>query len=246
MIESHNWKVIIERARRHALTALAACPQRLQALWVLSVNVEPVRNVSELLNVMAWRPGDPMRFARYKHERSLDLVQFQSRVELFGFGWRTPPIFFANHQQRRSLDLVDIAQNGPLCILFSVLLGIAGKPVFGADDRDVAGQRPTRPVDYGIQRHCCTETSRPVNHPAGQNSASAAAGNEEVVRVNVPFSQNGVDTGIQIEEIITRVRVVDQIAKFYAVARAASRVRIYNHVTLRSHQLLFEIEPRSI
>src|SRR5262245_25460540 len=102
-----------------------------------------------------------------------------------------------------------------------------GKPVTANQNRNVTGQHKAVPVDHRINGHRCAEPGCATDYPTRQHPASAATGNEKIVRIYV--SEPGdcsIDPRIQIVEVIARILIVDKIAEFLAIARAATRVHV--------------------
>ena len=61
----------------------------------------------------------------------------------------------------------------------------ARKPVFNASDRNVTGQGPTGPVDDRIERDGCGKPGCVADHPAGEHSTTASAGDIQILLVDV-------------------------------------------------------------
>ena len=65
-------------------------------------------------------------------------------------------------------------------------------------------------------------------------------------RIDVAPGEHGVDARVQIGEIVARIRVVDQVAEFAAVAGAAPRIGVEHDVATRRHELFFQIEAIAV
>ena len=85
-----------------------------------------------------------------------------------------------------------------------------------------------------------------LDGPASEDTAAAAAGDEEIVGVNVAFGDDGVDAAVEIVKIVAGIGVMDEIGKFLAIAGAAARVDVENHIASASQHLLFEIKTIAI
>ena len=90
------------------------------------------------------------------------------------------------------------------------------------------------------------ETIGVLDGPAGENAAATAAGDKEIIGVDIALGDDGVDAAVEVGKIVARISVMDEICKFFAVARATSRIRVKNHVAARGQDLLFEIETVAI
>ncbi len=93
-----------------------------------------------------------------------------------------------------------------LHVLLGVVPGIAGKPIFGGEG-DVAGEHEAVPVDDGIKRGGCAEAGGVLDGPGGEHAAAAAAGDVEIVRVDVTLANDSIDAAIEIVEIVARIGV---------------------------------------
>src|SRR5262249_40599832 len=157
---------------------------------------------------MARATVDTVRFFWYAHQNRVDIEQLQRRVELFGFGDRRAEVGFSSHHERRSFDFTDEIGQRALHVLIRVFPRIAGKPIFG-DERNVRGEREAVPVDDRIKRRRSAETISVLDGPAGEHATAAAAGYVKVVRVDVTFGDDGVDTIVEIVKIVAGISVVD-------------------------------------
>ena len=105
---------------------------------------------------------------------------------------------------------------------FPVLLGIfpgwTREPILVEDKRVVRDQCKAEHVYHGILRYSRRETVGPANHPTGQNAPTAAAGNEQIVFIDIAPLNESVNTGDQVEVIVTWIAVIDEVSKSFAVA----------------------------
>ena len=85
-----------------------------------------------------------------------------------------------------------------------------------------------------------------LDGPAGENATTAAAGDKEIVRVDVALGDNGVDAAVQIEKIVARIGMVNEVGKFFAVAGAAARIGVENDVAAGSQHLFFKVKTVAI
>src|SRR5207245_2972016 len=95
--------------------------------------------------------------------------------------------------------------------------GQAGEPVLVDPAADVGVEDPAVPVDHRVDGDGGTEPGRVADHPAGQDAATAAAGDVELLGVDEAPGDHGIDAGVQIVEVVPRVGVVDQVAELGAV-----------------------------
>src|SRR5262249_5229116 len=82
--------------------------------------------------------------------------------------------------------------------------------------------------------------------PARQDAAAAAAGNEEIVRVDVALGHHSVHAAVQVIKIVAGIRVMNEVGKLLAVAGAPARICVQHHVTHGSPNLLFKVEAVAI
>src|SRR5437667_12735592 len=130
-------------------------------------------------------------------------------------------------------------------VTIGVVPGKTRKTLLG-DEWNVGRERKAVPIDDGIERSRGAETISVLDGPAGEYAAAAAASDEEIVGVDVALGDNGVDAAVEVGIIVARISVMDEISKFFAVARATSRIRVKNHLAARCQDLLFEIETVAI
>ena len=82
--------------------------------------------------------------------------------------------------------------------------------------------------------------------PGGQHAAAAAAGDEQPLRVDVAASDHGVDARHEVVVVLVRVVVMNQIGELLAVAGAAARIHVENHVARGGVQLYFRGKARRV
>ena len=85
-----------------------------------------------------------------------------------------------------------------------------------------------------------------IDHPAGENTAARATGDEEVVLIDVVLGENRVDAGVEVLEIITGIGVVNKIGELFAVTGAAPRVGVKDDIVLGSPDLGVEVEAIAV
>src|SRR5260370_15709468 len=85
-----------------------------------------------------------------------------------------------------------------------------------------------------------------VDGQAGRDAPAAAAGDEEIVGVDVALGDNSVDSAVEVVKIVARIGVMDEIGKFFAIAGAAARIQIENDITSGRQHLFFEIKTVAI
>src|SRR6267154_681969 len=206
---------------------------------------EPARNIQHLGDVVAGAAGDAVGLFGNANEDSIHVEEFERFVELLSFGNGSAIVGFTGHDQCGRLDFGDEIGEGALHIIIGVLPGKTREPVLG-DEWNVGSEREAVPIDDGIESSRGAETISVLDGPAGENTTAASAGDEEIVGVNVAFGNDGVDAAVEIGIIVARISVMDEISKFFAVARATSRIGVENHVATRGQDLLFEIETVAI
>ena len=102
------------------------------------------------------------------------------------------------------------------------------------------------PVDHRTVRRRGREAIRLADRPRRQHAAAAAAGHEHVALVDEAFFQELVDAGHQVVVILARIRVVDPVAELAAVAGAAARVGVEDHVAVCGHLLPSVVEADAV
>ena len=85
-----------------------------------------------------------------------------------------------------------------------------------------------------------------TDDPAGEHAAAAAAGDVQLFRVDKALCEHGVDARVQVGEIVAGIGVVDEVSELAAVAGAPPRVGIEHDVSVRRHELFFEIEAITV
>src|SRR6266851_1638485 len=145
-------------------------------------------------------------------ENCINVEKFQCFIELLGFGNGGAVVGFAGHDQRRSLDLGDEVRERTLHVVVGVFPGKTREPILG-DERDVGSEREAVPIDDRIEGSRGAETIGVLDGPAGKYATAAAAGDEEIVGVDVALGDNGVDSAVQVVKIVAGICVVDKIGK---------------------------------
>src|SRR5216683_893272 len=209
------------------------------------VLVEPAGYIQHFGDVMAGTTADSVRLFRNADENRLDVEQFQSGVKLLGFGDGGAVVGFASHDQSGRFDFDNLVGERALHVLLGIVPGVSREPIF-CGERNIAGEHEAVPVDDRIERGGCPEAIGVLDGPGGKDAATAAAGDEEIVGVDVAFGDDGVDAAIEVVEIVAGIGVVDEVSKLFAVARAAARVRVQHDVTHGGPDLLFEIEAIAV
>src|SRR6266851_4170589 len=209
------------------------------------VLVEPAGYIQHFGDVMAGTTADSVRLFRNADENRLDVEQFQSGVKLLGFGDGGAVVGFASHDQSGRFDFDNLVGERALHVLLGIVPGVSREPIF-CGERNIAGEHEAVPVDDRIERGGCTEAIGVLDGPGGEDAATTAAGNEEIVGVDVAFGDDGIDAAIQIVEIVAGIGVVDEVGELFAVAGAAARVGIEHDVTHGGPDLLFEIEAVAV
>ena len=109
-------------------------------------------------------------------------------------------------------------------------------------EREVRRVPPIGPARDVALRNGRGKTRRLTDHPVRQQAAAAAAGHAQLLLVDVAALNHLIDAGHQIFVIVARIMVLNDVAEFLAVGRAAARIRIEHHVTLRRHPLKLMLE----
>src|SRR5216683_3220682 len=209
------------------------------------VLVEPAGYIQHFGDVMAGTTADSVRLFRNADENRLDVEEFQGGVKLLGFGDGGAVVGFAGHDQSGRFDFADLIGERALHVLFGIVPGIAGEPIF-CGPGNVGGEHEAVPVDDGIERRGGAEAVGVLDGPAGEDAAAAAASDEEIVGVDVALGDNGVDAAIEVVKIVARISVMDEIGKILAVAGAAAGIYVEDHVASGRQDLFFEIEAVAV
>src|SRR5216683_2873928 len=209
------------------------------------VLVEPAGYIQHFGDVMAGTTADSVRLFRNADENRLDVEQFQSGVKLLGFGDGGAVVGFASHDEGGRFDFDNLVGERALHVLLGIVPGVSREPIF-CGERNIAGEHEAVPVDDRIERGGCPEAIGVLDGPGGKDAATAAAGDEEIVGVDVAFGDDGVDAAIEIVEIVARIGVVDEVGEFFAIASAAAGVGVEHDVTHGGPDLFFEIEAVAV
>src|SRR5713101_7882295 len=194
------------------------------------VLVEPAGYVQHFGDVVARAAADAVGLFRDADQHGVDVEKFQGGVKLLGFGDGGTVVGFAGHDEGWRFDFGDLIGERALHVLLRVVPGIAGEPIFRGPG-NVGGEHEAVPVDDRVERGGGAEAIGVLDGPGGEHAATTAAGNEEIVGVDVAFGDDGVDAAIQIVEIVAGIGVVDEVGELFAVAGAAAGVGIEHDVT---------------
>src|SRR4029077_11227452 len=107
------------------------------------------------------------------------------------------------------------------------------------EEREVSRVPPVFPAGDIALRDGCSKAPSLSNHPVRQQSAAASAGDTKFFVVDVAAFYYVIDAGDQIFVIVAWITILNHVPKFLAVTRAAARIRVEHHVTLRRHPLKF-------
>ncbi len=129
--------------------------------------------------------------------------------------------------------------------MLGVIPGIAGEPIFRGPG-NVGSEHEAVPVDDRIERGGGAEAIGVFDGPSGEHAAAAAAGDEEIVGVDVALGDDGVDAAVEVVEIIAGIGVVDEVGEFFAVTGAAAGIGVEHDIAQGSPDLLFEIEAVAV
>src|SRR5712692_116430 len=209
------------------------------------VLLEPAGYVQHFGDVVARAAADAVGLFRDADQHGVDVEKFQGGVKLLGLGDGCAVVGFAGHDEGWRFDFGDLIGKRALHVLLGIFPGIAGEPVF-CGERDVGGEHEAVPIDDRIERGGGAEAIGVLDGPGSEHAATTAAGNEEIVGVDVAFGDDGVDAAIQIVEIVAGIGVVDEVGELFAVAGAAARVGVEHDVTHSGPDLLFEIEAVAV
>src|SRR5579883_2442795 len=211
----------------------------------LLVLIEPAGDIEHFGNVVAGAAANAVGLLRNAHKDGFDIEELKRFVKLLGFGNGSTKIGFAGHNQRGRFDFGDKIGKRALHVVVGVVPREAGKPIF-RDPRNIGSEDKAVPVDDGIKRSGGPETIGVLDGPAGENAATAAAGDVKVAGIDVALGDDGVNAAVEVVEIIAGVGVVNQIGKFLAVAGAAARVGVEDDVAQGGPDLFFKIEAVAI
>ncbi len=190
---------------------------------------KPAGNIEHFGDVMAGAAADAVGLFGNADENRFHVEKLECFVELLGFGNGRAIVSFAGHDQRGRFNFGDEIGERALHVVVGVIPGETGEPVFG-DERDIRGEREAVPVDDRIERGCGAEALGVLDGPTGENAAAAAAGDEKIVGIDVALGDDGVDAAIEIVKIVAGISVMDEIGKILAIAGAAARIDVENHV----------------
>src|SRR5882724_99668 len=174
---------------------------------------------------MAGETLNAVGFVGNANDHAVHALHFESSVELLTLGNRRAVVFFAGHDERRSFDLGDEIGEGAVHVVIGFFPGIRWEPIFGGPG-NVRGEDEAVPVDDRIEDHGGTEAIGVLDHPTGKHTAAAATGNEQIVGIDIAFGDDRVDTAVHVVEIVAGIGVVNEVAKFRAVAGAAAWIGI--------------------
>src|SRR5260370_4084937 len=209
------------------------------------VLVEPAGYVEHFCYVMAGTAADTVRLFRNADEHSVDVEKFQRGVKLFRLGDGRAVVLCDSHNQGRRFDFADVIGQRALHVLLGVVPGIAGKPIFRGE-RNVAGEHEAVPVDDRIERGGGTETGGVLDSPGGEHAAAAAAGNVEIVGVDVALCDDSVDAAIEVVEVIAGIGMMDEVGELLAITGASARVGVELDGRRIITKMLFEIEAVAV
>ena len=130
--------------------------------------------------------------------------------------------------------------------MLGVLPGHGPEPVLGDRDRNVRADREAVPVDHGVEHRRRLVAVGLADRPGRQDSAAASARDVELVRIHIPEVDHRIHPRVQVEEVVPGIRMVDQVAEFLAVRRAAARVGVQHDVAGRGHRLLLDVEAIAV
>src|ERR1044071_5817472 len=82
--------------------------------------------------------------------------------------------------------------------------------------------------------------------PIREHATATAAGNAKFLFVDVAALDQFIHTGHQVLVIIPGIVVLNYVPEILTVARAAARVGIEHHITLRRHPLKLMIENEAV
>src|SRR5260370_41877362 len=206
---------------------------------------EPAGNIQHFGDVVAGAAADAVRFFRNTYENGIHVQEFERFVELFGFGNGSAIVGLAGHDECGGLDFGDEIGERALHVIVGVVPGKTGEPVFG-NERNVGGESEAVPIDARVERSSSAETVSVLDGPAGEHTAAASAGDEEIVGVDVALGDDRVDAAVEVVEIVAGIGVMDEIGKILAVASASAGGYVENHVPSAAHHLFFQIDTVTV
>src|SRR5262249_59896065 len=116
----------------------------------------------------------------------------------------------------------------------------------GKEGKRRGDQKEVHRVDAGARERGGGRGLRPPQTPRGGAPPAAAAGDEQVVPVDVAASQYRVDAGHQVVIVVAGIGMVDEVAELLTVASAAARVGVQDHVAGRRIELNVNRETRAV
>src|SRR6266513_5443106 len=114
------------------------------------------------------------------------------------------------------------------------------------EEREVSCVPPVFPVGDIALRDGCSKASSLSNHPVRQQSAAASAGDTKFFVIDIAAFYHLIEARHQIFVIVAWITILNHVAKFLAVTRAAARIWVQHHVTLRRHPLKFMNEDVAV
>ena len=112
--------------------------------------------------------------------------------------------------------------------------------------RDVRRQHRAGPVDHGLLRRRGFEARRLADDPGGQHAAARAAGDEQIVGIDVAVRDRRIDGAHQVVVVLARIVVMNEIGELFAVRRRAARIGVQHDVTRRGVELIVGREHRTV
>ena len=167
-------------------------------------------------------------------------------VQLLGFRQGRSQIGCSNHHHRGRAYIANQRDGRVFHVGLGVFPGLAGIAIIVVGVVVVGHQYLAVPVHDGLSDNRCPESLRLANNPGSHDAARAATSYEEIFLVNVSSRDHCVNPRDEVIVILPRVVVVKQIAKLFAITRAATRIRVEDHISGRGVQLHLGREPVAI
>ena len=178
-----------------------------------------------------------MERAGQAHDPRIDPAQLERVEQLVGLRQRRPQVRFAGDDQRRSVHIPDQRERRELPVALQVIPRESFVPCMEVAEPVVRRQRLADPVHHRLLRDRGAETIRLPDDPRGQDPARAAAGDEQVLLVDITPRDYRVHARHQVVVVLAGIVVVEEVAELLAVAGAAARVGVEDDIPGGRHQL---------
>ncbi len=208
-------------------------------LLPLQMHVEPVQDVLQALDPMpgSARAGQLVRLPREAdhHDRAAQVLQGPEHLLAAGRR-RRAVVGLPLDEHERCLDRLHVGERGAGPEIVRLLPRRAAEPG-RLEQREVRREPPGRPVGDRALRDGRREPFRVPDQPVGEDPAAAPPRDAEPLVVDGTAPDHLVHPRQEIESVVPRVAVLDDVAELLPVGRAAARVRVQHDVATGGHHL---------